>query len=63
MQRFWARQGWHRKQLDLRWAFADRAGLEAVVRIELTPDAADGLLAETPGLEIDYAANLFWRHY
>lgn len=63
VQRFWARQGWHREPLDLRWAFADRGDLEAVVRIELTPDAADGLLADVPGLEIDYAANLFWRRY
>lgn len=63
VQRFWARQGWHREPLDLRWVFADRAELEAVVRIELTPDAAAGLLAECRGLEIDYAANLFWRRY
>ncbi|MGN6299636.1 MAG: class I SAM-dependent methyltransferase [Angustibacter sp.] len=63
VQRFWARQGWHREPLDLRWVFADRADLEAVVRIELTPDAATGLLAEVPGLEMDYAANLFSRHF
>ncbi|MGN6611478.1 MAG: class I SAM-dependent methyltransferase [Angustibacter sp.] len=63
VQRFWARQGWHREPLDLRWVFADRAELEAVARIELTPDAAAGLLAECRGLEIDYAANLFWRRY
>ncbi|HEX3005126.1 MAG TPA: class I SAM-dependent methyltransferase [Angustibacter sp.] len=63
VQRFWARQGWHREPLDLRWVFTDRADLEAVVRIELTPEAADGLLADVPGLEIDYAANLFWRRY
>lgn len=63
VQRFWARQGWHREPLDLRWAFATRSGLEAVARIELTPDAAAGLLAEVPGLELDYAANLFWRRF
>lgn len=33
------------------------------MRIELTPDAATGLLAEVPGREIDYAANLFWRQF
>nr|WP_235502293.1 methyltransferase domain-containing protein [Angustibacter sp. Root456] len=63
VQRFWARKGWHRQPLDVRWVFGDRAELEAVVRIELTPDAAAGLLAECRGLEIDYAANLFWRHF
>jgi ubiquinone/menaquinone biosynthesis C-methylase UbiE len=63
VQRFWARQGWHRESLDVRWVFADRAQLEAVVRIELTPDAAAGLLAEHAGLEIDYAANLLWRQF
>jgi SAM-dependent methyltransferase len=63
VQRFWARQGWHRESLDVRWVFADRAELESVVRIELTPDAAAGLLADVPGVELDYAANLFWRHF
>ncbi len=63
VQRFWARQGWRREPLDLRWSFASRADLEAVVRIELTPEAADAVLAEHHGTEVDYAANLWWRRY
>lgn len=61
VERFWARQGWSRTPLDLRWEFADRAAFEAVVRIEFAPDLADDLLAGHPGTSVDYAVNLWWR--
>ncbi|GAB3596061.1 class I SAM-dependent methyltransferase [Angustibacter peucedani] len=63
VQRFWARQGWQREPLDVRWEFADRADLEAVVRIELTPDVADDVLAEHTGTTLDHAVNLWWRRF
>lgn len=63
VERFWARQGWYRTPLDIRWEQPDRASFEAVVRIELAPAIADEVLAEHPGTSVDYAVNLFWRRY
>ena len=63
VERFWAGQGWTRVPLDLEWRFDDRADLEAVVRIELTAEVADAVLAEHEGTTVDYAVNLWWRHF
>ncbi len=63
VERFWARQGWHREKLDIRWEHTDRASFEAVVHIEFERHVADAFLAEHPGSAVDYAVNLFWRHY
>lgn len=63
VERFWARQGWHRRSLDVRWEHPDRASFEAVVRIEFAPDLADAILAEHAGTTVDYAVNLLWRHF
>jgi hypothetical protein len=43
--------------------FRSRAALEAVVRIEFSAEVAQAALAEHEGLEVDYAVNLWWRHY
>lgn len=59
VERFWARAGWHREPLEIRWELPDRAAFEAVVRIEFEPPIADALLSEHPGASIDYAVNLF----
>ncbi len=61
VERFWARQGWSRTPLLMRWACASRQEFEAVVRIEFAPALADAILAEHGGSEVDYAVNLFWR--
>lgn len=63
LERFWSRHGFTRKPVDMDWRFTDRATLEAVVRIEFAPEFADRFLAEHDGLEVDYAVNLWWRHY
>ena len=63
VQRFWVRQGWQREPLDVRWSFAARADLEAVVRIEFAPELAEQLLDEHHGTEVDYAVNLWWRRF
>ena len=54
---------WSREALTIRWAMPDRAALEAVVRIELPPDHAHRALAEHSGAELDYAVNVWWRHF
>ncbi len=63
VERFWTRQGFAREPLDIRWVFDRRADLAAVLRIEFPAELADRFLAEHPGCEVDYAVNLWWRHY
>jgi SAM-dependent methyltransferase len=63
VERFWSRHGWQRIPVDMRWAFTSRADLESVVRIEFSPEVAHAALASHEGLEVDYAVNVWWRHY
>lgn len=63
VERFWSLQGWRRRPIDMGWSFASREDLEAVVRIELPHDAAEEALASHTGTTVDYAVNLWWRHY
>jgi len=63
VERFWSRHGWQRERLDIGWRFARREDLEAVVRIELPTAVAEDVLTGHDGLEVDYAVNLWWRHY
>jgi SAM-dependent methyltransferase len=63
VERFWARQGWARTPLIIRWACRTRSDFEAIVRIEFSAVVAAGILAEHDGTEVDYAVNLFWRTF
>jgi ubiquinone/menaquinone biosynthesis C-methylase UbiE len=63
VERFWSRHGWQRTPVDLRWSFTSREDLEDVVRIEFPAEVAEAALASHQGLEVDYAVNLWWRHY
>ena len=63
VERFWASRGWSRTPVDVTWRFATRAQLESVVRIELDPGTADTVLAGHEGLEVDYAVNLWSKHF
>lgn len=60
VERFWARRGWQREPLEIRWEAPDRATFEAVVRIEFAAGLADDLLREHQGTTVDYAVNLWW---
>jgi SAM-dependent methyltransferase len=60
VERFWARQGWRRRSLSIRWEMPTRADFESVVRIEFEPGLAEAILAEHRGSSVDYAVNLFW---
>jgi ubiquinone/menaquinone biosynthesis C-methylase UbiE len=63
VERFWSMHGWQRRAVDVEWRFASRADLEAVVRIEFAAATAEEILAWHPGIEVDYAVNLWWRRY
>jgi len=58
VERFWSRHGWRRTPVDIRWSFAHRADLEAVVRIEFDAATADAVLAGHEGTEVDYAIEI-----
>ena len=63
VERFWARQGWSRERLTIRWDFSTREDFEAVVRIEFPETAAEGILTEHEGTGVDYAVDLWWRRF
>ena len=63
VERFWSAHGWTRHPLDIRWEFASRGDLEAVVAIELPPQVARDVVATYDGLSVDYAVNLWVRHF
>jgi SAM-dependent methyltransferase len=63
IERFWSARGWTRVPVDMGWRFTSRADLEAVVRIEFPPAAAEEILRHHEGVEVDYAVNLWWRRY
>jgi len=63
VERFWSTHGWTRQPVEMSWRFASRADLEAVARIELTPEVAEAALAAHPGLEVDYAVNLWTKRF
>lgn len=63
VERFWSGNGFQRCPLEIRWEFAHRAELAAVVRIEFPAELATRILAEHSGCEVDYAVNLWWREF
>jgi ubiquinone/menaquinone biosynthesis C-methylase UbiE len=63
VERFWSTRGWQRTPVDIEWRFESRADLEAVVRIEFTPEVADEVLASHDGTTVDYAVNLWSKQY
>lgn len=63
VERFWSTRGWRRTPVEMRWSFSSRADLEAVVRIELTPDVAEQAIAAHAGTEVDYAVNVWSRDF
>jgi ubiquinone/menaquinone biosynthesis C-methylase UbiE len=67
VERFWARHGWTRTPVLTRWSFGSEADLEAVVRIEFDRETAKRVLADHAaaggGTEVDYAVNVWARHY
>lgn len=63
VERFWGGRGWTRTPVEMGWRFENRADLEAVVRIEFPPQAAERILKHHDGLEVDYAVNVWSRSF
>ncbi|NAZ77259.1 methyltransferase domain-containing protein [Kineococcus sp. T13] len=63
VDRFFARRGWDAQRLLVAWEFETRADLEAVVRIEFTPQQAAAILAEHEGTSVDYAVVVRSRRF
>lgn len=63
VESFWGRNGWSRTPVDIRWQFDSRADFEAVVRIEFDRPTAEWVLTSHPGTGVDYAVNLWWKHF
>ncbi len=63
VERFWSLHGFTRTPVDMGWRFESRADLEAVLRIEFPGELATEFLAGFEGCEVDYAVNVWWRHY
>jgi hypothetical protein len=63
VEAFWAAHGWNRERIAMGWRFESREDLEAVVRIELPPAAAEAAIAGHDGVEVDYAVNLWWKRF
>ncbi|MCW2757470.1 MAG: class SAM-dependent methyltransferase [Nocardioidaceae bacterium] len=60
---FWRSRGWEQHRVTIRWAFASRADLESVVRIEFDKSTAEWILAGHDGTGVDYAVNVWSRDY
>ena len=64
VERFWLRQGWSRRPLDIAWTFDSPQDFARVLRIEFPAALADEILAADPERTgVDYAVNLWWRHF
>ena len=64
VERFWGRRGWSRERLDIAWTFDSPEDFARVLRIEFPAALADEILAAGPGRTgVDYAVNLWWRHF
>ena len=64
VERFWGRQGWSRRPLDIAWTFDSPEDFARVLRIEFPGPLADEILAADPDRTgVDYAVNLWWRRF
>ncbi|CAM3325704.1 class I SAM-dependent methyltransferase [Nocardioides dubius] len=63
VEAFWSQHGWTRTPITTTWEFDSRADLEAVVGIEFTRDLAQEICRSHAGTTVDYAVNLWHRHY
>ncbi|MEP6651244.1 MAG: class I SAM-dependent methyltransferase [Lapillicoccus sp.] len=64
VERFWTRQGWSCRRLDIASTFDSPEDFASVLRIEFPAALADEILAADPDrTTVDYAVNFWWRRY
>ncbi len=63
LEAYWAERGFTLVRVASSWTFADRAAMEAVVRLEFGAQLAERFLAEEPSLSISYHYALYYRRY
>lgn len=63
VERFWGRKGFAPIRIHSRWECPDRARFEAIIGIEFDSQVAARILANHPGMSVDYAVTLWWRRY
>jgi SAM-dependent methyltransferase len=67
LERFWARNGFLRRRLDVPWRFTRREDLAAVLAIEFPAGVVQAALAEVDergaGWDVDAAVNLWFRRF
>nr|WP_211176666.1 class I SAM-dependent methyltransferase [Pseudonocardia acidicola] len=61
VERFFDAHGFTLRRVSTTWRFADRATLEAVLRIEFSAEVADRAIAATPGLTVPVGYRLHVR--
>jgi SAM-dependent methyltransferase len=61
VERFFADQGFRRRQVDTVWRFGKRSDLESVLRIEFSSAVAERAIAETSGMELPVGYRLHVR--
>lgn len=61
VEAFWARLGFHRRQLEVPWIFDRHEDLAAVLDIEFPPAVARAAIQDSPGREITVGQVLRWR--
>lgn len=61
VERFFAEQGFDCRRVATVWRFADRAGLESVLRIEFSARVAEAAIRATPGLTVPVGYRLHVR--
>ena len=63
IEAFWSSRGFGIERVASEWRFQTRAHLEAVDRLEIPEDVADGVLQDHPGLSATYHYMLLHRTY
>lgn len=63
VEKFWQAQNFGLIRIPSQWQFQNRTDLEAVVRLEFSPELASQLLSEHSGNSVDYHYCLYYHQY
>ena len=63
IEQFWRKHGFARRRIMSELRFKNRSDFEAVVRNNFPPELVEEILAEYPGLTVDYGYCIYHRRY